>query len=139
MLSFFGSDDTTVAIDSLAAAPRLTVYVGAGASMEVGLPSWPALVRSLLDHVLGDRGWSDDADAFHSESTDEGLLRVAEIVNALLGGNLETSLRQALYGGVDPADLRPGPLARAIADLQAAAGTSMELGTTTTTQRSNTR
>lgn len=130
MLSFFRSTESGAAIDYLAAAPRLTVYVGAGASMEVGLPPWPALIRSLLDYVLSDRGWTEDHDAFHGETTDEGLLRVAETVDALLGGDLEPALRTCLFGNIDPEDLRPGPLARSIADLHAAMGPSMQLGTT---------
>jgi hypothetical protein len=128
--SFFKLFDTAKAVDALAAAPELTVYVGAGASMEIGLPSWPALVRMLLDRAISDQGWADDVQAFRDESADEGLLRIAETVDALLGGGLEQELRNALYGNIDPNDLRPGPLARAIADLHAAAGPTMELGTT---------
>lgn len=130
MLSFFRKADTTDAVTTLATAPRLTVYVGAGASMEIGLPSWPNLIRSLLDRTLSNRGWTDDTHAFQRESADEGLLRVAETVDALLGGALEPELRECLYGDINPSDLRPGPLARAIADLQAAVGPEMELGTT---------
>lgn len=42
-------NDPQPIIERLASAQRLTFVVGAGASMEAGLPSWGRLVRALLD------------------------------------------------------------------------------------------
>jgi hypothetical protein len=38
-------------IDRFAAANDVTLIVGAGASMEASLPSWPALIERLLRRV----------------------------------------------------------------------------------------
>jgi hypothetical protein len=45
-----GNDPEPI-IERLASAQRLTFLVGAGASMEAGLPSWGRLVRAVLESL----------------------------------------------------------------------------------------
>jgi NAD-dependent SIR2 family protein deacetylase len=54
------------AIDDLARSDRVRVVAGAGASMEIGLPSWEDLVVALLDEAIASRGWTEDEDAFRT-------------------------------------------------------------------------
>jgi hypothetical protein len=53
---FFDEDTVNTVLTRLAEAERLTVFVGAGASMEVGLPSWGGLIDRLLRRVAVDYG-----------------------------------------------------------------------------------
>src|SRR5262245_63896217 len=47
MLAFFGEEAVRQAIEDLASSERVTIVAGAGASMEIGLPSWEDLVLAL--------------------------------------------------------------------------------------------
>lgn len=130
MLLFFNQPAVHQALGDLAAAKPLTVIAGAGSSMEIGLPSWEDLVLGLLDDALRAHGWDDDRPGFHSAARQSGLLTTAEIVSSLLGADMSAAIRARLYGHNDPATLRPGPLARAVAGLQQDFGPVMRLGTT---------
>lgn len=131
MLNFFQSNQTRIAIRELSEARQVTVLVGAGASMEVGLPSWEGLVRSLLDDTINLQGWQSDKGFLLERATESGLLSGAEMVAALLNqADLEKQIRKHLYGRDDPRDLYPGPLARSIARMQTAFGRRMRIVTT---------
>lgn len=93
----------------------ITFVLGAGASMEAGLPSWAALVRGLVEDVAPrlaateKRLWLEAID-------DGGLLAAAATARALRSksgfGNL---LWKRLYDGNSPDDYQPGPLCTEIA------------------------
>ena len=99
--------------------------------MEVGLPSWEGLVQALLFDAMTARKWSRDRSALVERASADGVLAAAEIVAALLDEDeREARIRRNLYGSDDPADLYPGPLARALTRMQRAFGRSMRLVTT---------
>jgi len=129
MLRFFENWHTYEAIRSITAAHDLTVVVGAGASMEAGLPSWGQLVESLLDDALAERGWTRDGPAIKQYAGRNGLLTAAEVASALLESDLGDKVKERLYQGADASSLTPGPLANAVAALQHAFGPRMSIGT----------
>lgn len=125
-------------IADAAGSRRLTVMLGAGASIEAGLPSWPVLIERLLVRAGTERGLLQNADdAGRRRWVDEavrrdGYLGAAAIVDALTDGNaLETWIPEALYGeGRSAANFFPGPICRQLPRLVDAFGTSFELMTT---------
>src|SRR5258707_220183 len=58
---FFVEAATQEAIDKLAAASRLVVFLGAGVPASVGLPTWESLLRTLLTERIEDKckDWKD--------------------------------------------------------------------------------
>ncbi|MCU1677123.1 MAG: hypothetical protein JWM93_1881 [Frankiales bacterium] len=123
-------DDVAVnhTLTRLAECDRLTIFVGAGASMEVGLPSWWELVDRLLRRVAVDRGLTEDeidvfADGVLAEA--DGVIGAATVIRQHFGssqftGDADDFIRQALYAGEGSGDLvdpPPGPTARAVARL----------------------
>lgn len=131
-------------VTDFACADPLTVVVGAGASMEVGLPSWATLV---------DRALEDAANAKHPlrgplrrrprvadvrkqwidaiRQTDD-LPGVLSIVHTILGKDEFRRRLPAWVFGDDLAlqNVQPGALASAIAELCAVRGCSMRIATT---------
>ncbi|MGH9278273.1 MAG: SIR2 family protein [Acidimicrobiales bacterium] len=131
MLAFFGEEAVRRAIEDLARSDRVTVLAGAGASMEIGLPSWEGLVLALLDNVVDARGWTEDAERFRNFALGSGLLATAEIITALVGPRaMPAAIKRHLYGDTDPAGLLPGPLARGIAAVQHEFGPGTRVATT---------
>jgi hypothetical protein len=105
----------------------VTMFVGAGVSMEAELPAWNTLVRRLLlaarkDHdaaVLAQ--WAD-------EVTREGPLAAASVAASLYGGQraFRRALREALYAH-DPTSYVPGALAGQIAWLKRLMGSRLAI------------
>lgn len=123
-MSFLGTDAVEARLDALSAEPRLTVFAGAGTSMEVGLPSWGGLLDRLLrESAVRAKLTDDDARAFIKAAWKDGVgvLGVGSIVRASLGSAPDTYIRKALYdpgaGDAKIATQEPGPSARRIADL----------------------
>ncbi|WP_028057925.1 SIR2 family protein [Candidatus Solirubrobacter pratensis] len=125
-------------IADAAAAPRLTVLLGAGASIEAGLPSWPALIERLLVRVGIESGLLEETDEtgrrrWVAEAVRrDGYLGAAAIVDALSDHDtLEAWIPQALYGeGRSAAEFFPGPICRQLPRLIDAFGAGFELMTT---------
>jgi len=125
-------------IADAATAQRLTLLLGAGASIEAGLPSWPALIERLLVRAGTERGLLHDTDEagrtrWVAEAVRrDGYLGAAAIVDALTDESvLDTWIPEALYGvGRTAADFFPGPICRQLPRLVDAFGLAFELMTT---------
>jgi hypothetical protein len=104
-------------IERLASAPRLTFVVGAGVSMEAGLPSWGDLVRALLESAAPASLSESDRMAWLDAAAEAGLLGMAATARALAGSDKRfvERVEQRLYRGRAPDHFDPGPLAREIA------------------------
>lgn len=129
MLRFFAGS-AQQQVERLASADRLTVFVGAGASMEVGLPSWEGLVHELVEELITERGWDDHRSELRERAGKRGLLYAAEVVEAVAGGDLSHRIKRQLYREFSPKQVQPGPLAAAVAALRCAVGPDMRIGTT---------
>lgn len=103
---FFQQRAVKKAIGRLAKARNLTIFVGAGVGTEIGLPTWPQLVRRLVsDAVAGSKGraWRQPLTPANAEIVErllerESLLSAATIAKARLGGRFQVALQRALYG-----------------------------------------
>jgi hypothetical protein len=110
-------NDPQPIIERLASAERLTFVVGAGASMEAGLPSWGNLVRALLEAAAPKAFSESDRVAWLDAASESGLLGMAATARALAGTDREFVARveHHLYRGKGADQFDPGPLAREIA------------------------
>jgi hypothetical protein len=110
-------NDPQPIIEQLAAAKRLTFVVGAGASMEAGLPSWAGLVRALLEAAAPKSLSDTDRTAWLDAAAESGLLGMAATARALAGTDKEfiTRVDQHLYRGKGANFFDPGPLTSEIA------------------------
>jgi hypothetical protein len=135
---FFERDDVDDALFELADADDLTAIVGAGASAEAGLPTWPELVTSLLGDVARrvgvpqelsprrQRQWLED---FCTSITSiYGLPGAGAIAKAWLGDEFIERVTHHLYEAVQ--DPRPGRFAQGVARLQVAFEEDCEIATT---------
>jgi hypothetical protein len=97
-LHAFGQQPVLQALKRLA-AEKVTIIVGAGASVESGLPTWGDLVSTLLRTAAFERGLStDDAQLFATWTQQkEGLTAAGEMARRLLK-DFRSALRSGLYG-----------------------------------------
>jgi len=110
-------NDPQPIIERLAGAERLTFVLGAGASMEAGLPSWAGLVRALLESAAPTSLDENDRAAWLDAAAESGLLGMAATARVLAGSDKEFVKRvdEHLYRGKGPDYFDPGPLTREIA------------------------
>lgn len=128
----FGSEPITSLIAQAGAADRLTLLVGAGASMEAGLPSWETLVKRLLRRAATETGLIDRDDAsamkaWEGEAARDGFLGAAAVVDALAGDRRDAWIQEELYQGRGPSTYFPGPISRQIAQLHVSFGQGLRL------------
>lgn len=131
----FADEPLQTLIADAARSDRLTVLLGAGASIEAGLPSWTVLIERLLARAGEERGLladGEERERWVAEAVRrDGYLGAAAIVDALAGGELEEWIPQALYGpGRSAADFVPGPICQQLPLLSDAFGTGLDLMTT---------
>lgn len=105
---------------------RFTFVVGAGFSMNAGLPSWNQLLANIYP-LLGNPSFEALARLDEDSATRraEYLLRMAEAANP---GDSKSIVRDALYRSVRSPT--PGPLVESLASLAATLGTRARILTT---------
>jgi len=111
-----GNDPRPI-IERIAGAERLTFVLGAGASMEAGLPSWGGLVRAVLEAAAPAALSESDRAAWLDAAAEPGLLGMAATARALAGSD-ETFVKRVeheLYRGKGSDHFDPGALVREIA------------------------
>lgn len=122
-------------VNRLARASSLTIIVGAGASVEVGFPSW----TEFTDHALKDAArFKYPTDVALQDDWVAGIRRSDDhpgclsIVHSVLGrSRFETSLKCWVYGqSLERRHTKPGPISRGVADLYAAFGHRLSIATT---------
>lgn len=121
-------------IERFAAAPEVTIVVGAGAAMEAGLPSWPELIERLLRRVAQDNPrleqQEDREDWIKRTLERDELLGAGAVVEVLADEHLDMLLPQALYGDAGPSGYEPGPIADQVAQLRSTLGARITILTT---------
>jgi hypothetical protein len=121
-------------VERLAAAPQVTLIVGAGASMEADLPSWPELIERLLRRVADDnpglRRRKDRDDWIERTLARDELLGAGAVVEVMADEELDTLIPEALYGDAGPSGYEPGPIAHQVARLRTCFGDSVTILTT---------
>lgn len=109
-------------------AGEITMFIGAGVSMEAELPSWSDLVRNLL--LRAKRAGDDDdaVSAWADTVLQEGPLAAAAVAESLYpnGPAFRRALREVLYSR-DPETYVPGALAGQIAWLKQRMGSRLAL------------
>lgn len=112
----------------------LVALVGAGASVESGLPSWKELVEAALLRAASDAGFSltDDEKASWVSDTirRDDLLGAMAIADALIKEPISSWLPDILYSGKGADAYQPGPISRQVANLRAAFGDHLDIATT---------
>ncbi|HEX6780876.1 MAG TPA: SIR2 family protein [Solirubrobacterales bacterium] len=120
-------------IERLASAGELTLLVGAGASMEAGLPSWRALIEQLLAKVaveLPDLEDGERANWVAATIERDDLLGAGAVVGVMAKERLEKLIPAELYEGRGAEAFAPGPIAHQVAALREIWGERAEILTT---------
>jgi len=108
-------------IERISGASDLTLLVGAGASMEAGLPSWRRLIETLLETVAAElSGLGEKEQATWVEATlqRDDLLGAGAVVEVMAQEDLDKLIPDRLYGGQGPEAFAPGPIAHQVAALR---------------------
>jgi len=125
-LSFTDQPFLADLVENIRADEPLTLLVGAGVSMEAGLPSWKELVERLIASI------DDDDLKYFVSKADIDIMRKAGVTVALLKRNgtvdMKLLVRQALFPTGQL--FQPGPLAQAIARLAVLRKTEVRIITT---------
>jgi len=126
-----GGEGVSRLIDRLASTKNLGIFVGAGVSVEAGLPSWAKLVRELLEEIAPELEPFRSAKASGTRDPEElaylhrefakktiasaGLPGAASVAKQHLGSQYAATVRRILYASVEAPS--PGPTATAVARL----------------------
>ncbi|MDP3983464.1 MAG: SIR2 family protein, partial [Acidimicrobiia bacterium] len=113
----FGNAELTSRVLDVAESDELTLVIGAGASVEAGLPDWDELIRRLVTDVANQHGLGEDETSQFSSWTlaREGLRGASALAKVMLGDAFPERLRKALYERND--DPVPGEISRAVGRL----------------------
>lgn len=135
-MSFASLDQPAITplVERFSEASDVTLLVGAGASMESDLPSWPRLIENLLATVAEQRGELSTAELQRTwvERTirRDNLLGAGAVVEAMSTEPLDKLIPGQLYGGDDASRYVPGPIANQVAHLRDCFGDRLEILTT---------
>jgi hypothetical protein len=131
--AIFQRSDVCEIVERFSDSSRVTVVVGAGASVEAGLPTWERLIVDLLRRAAEtkfDASETDDRDRWVEETlAKDGLLGAAAVVEALSGEQLQAWLLEELFGGLTAGDFAPGPISRQVAELHRRLGQRLTIVT----------
>ena len=99
LCDLFERNEIAEFIEEASTATPVSIFAGAGTSIESGFPDWDTLVYRLLVGVAAEEGLSDGAqDQFASWTTGrEGLTAAAAVAQAHLGDDFSHHLHRALY------------------------------------------
>ena len=99
LCDLFEREEIADFIEEVSTAEPISIFAGAGTSIESGFPDWDSLVSKLLKQVAAGEGLSDSAqDEFASWTTGrEGLTAAAAVAQAHMGDSFLEHLHRALY------------------------------------------
>jgi len=129
---YFGTPEITAALGRVIDHDgNITLVVGAGASMEANLPSWPTLVNRLLQRLAEEQVDASIRSRWIEEMRAESLMAAAAVVEALSANEEEfhDRVRAALYGGQPTTAYQPQALAQQVAWFKQTLGASVRIAT----------